>query len=342
MSATYFYCNACGRQHQWAEKFRGKVAPCKCGNKIKVPAEPVPDEDRPVNLEAVDRAYVYCPQCSRQYKWQVEAAGKTFRCRCGANIVAPRLKPGTKPASIDDPEDSDFDLFGEDIPQMKPTTPSAPPPPQPSQPKMGTPSKPKPPADDASASDSEEIDLLSGTVQDEPIDVGERSTLVDPGDAEPAPGKPATSAMEDSDEFDIGALGDSEEDLSAVAEKLGGKAPDPPATDDAEDSEIDFFSEEPAPLPIIECPGCGKKYVWKPEHAGVAAPCRCGATVRMPLEEPAPPGAEAADLNYNENEKETLMSKTSAKGGFICDGCGNMLPPNRMVCPQCGFDNEED
>jgi len=119
-------------------------------------------------------------------------------------------------------------------------------------------------------------------------------------------------------------------------------APDPPATDDAEDSEIDFFSEEPAPLPIIECPGCGKKYVWKPEHAGVAAPCRCGATVRMPLEEPAPPGAEAADLNYNENEKETLMSKTSAKGGFICDGCGNMLPPNRMVCPQCGFDNEED
>jgi hypothetical protein len=37
----------------------------------------------------------------------------------------------------------------------------------------------------------------------------------------------------------------------------------------------------------ITCESCGKQYAWKPELAGKRAKCKCGAVVKIPLEDPA-------------------------------------------------------
>lgn len=41
-------------------------------------------------------------------------------------------------------------------------------------------------------------------------------------------------------------------------------------------------------LATFACEGCGKQYAWKPELAGRAVKCRCGAVMRAPAEPPAP------------------------------------------------------
>ncbi|MBI1371444.1 MAG: hypothetical protein GC159_01595 [Phycisphaera sp.] len=325
--AAYFYCDKCGRQHNWAEKFAGKVAQCKCKAKVRVPDKAVPDAARPVFLESADRAYVYCNQCGRQYKWQAEAAGRTFRCGCGNTLRAPTLRPGSKPTSVDDPADSDFDLFGDDdMPSPPVQRPAARPPVKPaaqtptgtpgSQSPTGTPGGASGVSNLASGSDSEEVDLLSATDQGGVEDIGERSTLV----KEPIRGGPDD---DDDSDFDLGGgLGDS-----------GGK--------DEEDSEVDFFSDEPAEVPAtVACPGCGKQYVWKPEVAGLAAPCRCGAKIVMPAHKPGTSPDDSSEMEFDEKEKENLMASTSAKGGFICDECGNMIPPGKVICKKCGYNSE--
>lgn len=44
-------------------------------------------------------------------------------------------------------------------------------------------------------------------------------------------------------------------------------------------------------LATFACEGCGKQYAWKPELAGRAVKCRCGAVMRAPAEPPAPDDA---------------------------------------------------
>lgn len=41
-------------------------------------------------------------------------------------------------------------------------------------------------------------------------------------------------------------------------------------------------------LATFPCESCGKRYAWKPELAGRAVKCRCGAVMRAPAEPPSP------------------------------------------------------
>jgi hypothetical protein len=40
---------------------------------------------------------------------------------------------------------------------------------------------------------------------------------------------------------------------------------------------------------MITCPSCNRQYAWKPQFAGKQLPCKCGATLAIPLHDPAMP-----------------------------------------------------
>src|SRR5688500_1395974 len=84
-----FACGQCGRQFAWKPQLAGKLAKCKCGAVVKVPAAPPtgdePDFDAAPRDEydvADDAASGYrCPSCSAAM-----TPGSVVCLRCGFNV----------------------------------------------------------------------------------------------------------------------------------------------------------------------------------------------------------------------------------------------------------------
>lgn len=117
--------------------------------------------------------------------------------------------------------------------------------------------------------------------------------------------------------------------------------------------------------PMIVCEGCGKEYRWKEELAGKKVRCKCGHVMRIPEQPPSDPsddsvGAiELADPSHDapappppkpksptpkiapEPKVEAFepieVTEPAAPAGDACPSCGATLPPNAVLCIQCGY-----
>jgi DNA-directed RNA polymerase subunit RPC12/RpoP len=117
------------------------------------------------------------------------------------------------------------------------------------------------------------------------------------------------------------------------------------------------------------CPSCGRQFTWKPELAGKAAKCKCGATISVPAKPqppasapgaapaasrapaaraaavPPPPPPAADEGNpldaYDFNESETAAPPpgrgAAADTGARCPSCGAGVSPGAVLCVSCGF-----
>lgn len=88
-------------------------------------------------------------------------------------------------------------------------------------------------------------------------------------------------------------------------------------------------------LGTFSCEGCGKQYAWKPELAGRAVKCRCGAVMRAPAEPPPPDDALYGMTDQPTPTPAAAASSPCAFGlAAPCSGQGSSLRRQTSAAPQ--------
>jgi len=87
----------------------------------------------------------------------------------------------------------------------------------------------------------------------------------------------------------------------------------------------------------LHCEACGQTYAWKPQLAGKTARCRCGASLRIPLNPPAAPAASPGSpplpaLAYGSrplNQREEALAR--ARRNFDPEKFRNLHGPLAII-----------
>ena len=83
------------------------------------------------------------------------------------------------------------------------------------------------------------------------------------------------------------------------------------------------------------CPGCGRRYRWKPRLAGKRVRCKCKTAFDAP--EQAPSSAAAATATSGSaREDGARRAKTEDTQGTTCPNCGTSASAEAMICVHCG------
>ena len=83
------------------------------------------------------------------------------------------------------------------------------------------------------------------------------------------------------------------------------------------------------------CPGCGRRYRWKPRLAGKRVRCKCKTAFDAPEQSPAS-AAVASAASGSPREGSTRLTEAVDTQGRTCPNCGTTAGADAVICVHCG------